>query len=263
MTIAAWPVAHRSQLVHAFKPGEHSGSESPFRTLRKHAWATSGVRIVPRPGVLLDGQLTIFSSLNMDSARHARHGSKDAAVRIAAAATELESGPEFALLRAALSELPATDARGVVDGVIPVGASEGLASALRAVAGRTEEIRERELSVADLAAVIAGRVKEVHDGYVILVLMSGPEALVPLWMAGAARRATVGALLALVTDKLDGASAVIEAVPAIDVHDETQSAAFTPFGRGDKRAVAITSEDERLLAGEPRPLRILVPVTIH
>ena len=86
--------------------------------------------------------------------------------------------------------------------------------------------------------------------------------MVPLWMAGAARRDRVGDFLALVADKLDGASAVVEAVPAIDIDDAPGADGFSPFGRGDARTRSITADDVRLLAGEPQSLRILVPVTI-
>ncbi|XVU21129.1 hypothetical protein ACQPZJ_28095 [Actinoplanes sp. CA-054009] len=263
MTIAAWPVAHRNQLVHAFKPGERT-SEAPFRTLRKHSWATPGVRISPRSGNKLAGQFTMFSSLNVESARLARHGNGTTAVRIAAAARELESRSEFGLLLDILAEMPPSEARDVIDGVIPEGAPRELLTALIEIARLTEEIRERELAETRAADFVAGRVKEVHDTYVLLVLMSGPETLIPRWMAaGAANGARVGSFLALITDKLGDASAVIDVVPALDVSDDGTSAGFTPFGRGDKRALAITAEDERLLKGDPQPLRVLVPVTVE
>ena len=86
--------------------------------------------------------------------------------------------------------------------------------------------------------------------------------MVPRWMAGAAQRDRVGALLALVADKLDGASAVVEAIPAIDIDDAPDADGFSPFGRGDVRTRRITADDARLLDGEPQPLRVLVPVTI-
>jgi hypothetical protein len=86
--------------------------------------------------------------------------------------------------------------------------------------------------------------------------------MVPLWMAGAARRDRVGDFLALVADKLDGVSAVVEAVPGIDIEDAPGADGFSPFGRGDARTRSITADDVRLLAGEPQSLRILVPVTI-
>jgi len=114
-----------------------------------------------------------------------------------------------------------------------------------------------------LAEIVAGRVAEVHEGYVVLVRMSGPAAMVPRWMAAAVQRDKVGALLAMVMDRLDDGRAVVEAVPAIDMDDDAGTGTFSPFGRGDPRVLSLTPADERLLAGEPQPLRILVPVLIE
>jgi hypothetical protein len=110
--------------------------------------------------------------------------------------------------------------------------------------------------------VFAGRIAEVSDQFVLLVQVKGTATMVPLWMAGAARRDRVGDLLALVADKLDGASAVVEAVAAIDIDDAPGADGFSPFGCGDTRTRSISADDARLLAGEAQPLRILVPVTI-
>ena len=56
---------------------------------------------------------------------------------------------------------------------------------------------------------------------------------------------------------------VIEAVPAIEVEDVPETGAFSPFGRGDKRARRVSADDVRLLTGHPQPLQVLVPVTVH
>jgi hypothetical protein len=207
--------------------------------------------------------MTLFSSLNVESARLARLGNPDAAARVARAAAELEAGPEFAKLQHIMSDLSGYDAQQVVDGVLPDDAPAELAETLRAVARRTEHWRTSELALTTLAEVITGRISEVHKGYVVLVRVGGPATMIPRWMAVAAQRDTVGSLLALVMDKLDDGRAVVEAVPAIDVDDNTATSRFSPFGRGDPRILGITEADERLLAGEPQPLRILVPVLIE
>jgi hypothetical protein len=263
MTIAEWPVVNRRRVVHAYKPGEPSTSEGPFRTLRGHKWASSGVRVTRRAGRRMAGQMTLFSSLNVESARLARLGNPDEAARVACAAEELEAGPEFAKLRHIMSYLSGYDAQQVVDGVLPEDAPAELAEALKAVARRTEQWRKSELTLTTLAEVITGRIAEVHKGYVVLVRVGGPATMVPRWMAVAAQRDAVGSLLALVMDKLDDGRAVVEAVPAIDVDDHTGTGRFSPFGRGDPRILSITEADELLLAGEPQPLRILVPVLIE
>jgi hypothetical protein len=198
------------------------------------------------------------------AARLARRGNAPAAERIARAAADLEGGPEFAVLRGRLSELPNREAEQVVTGQVPHDAPSALTEALRAVASRTEQVRTNDILLSSPAEVVfAGRIAEVSHGYVLLVQTNGPATMVPLWMAGAAKRDWVGAFLALVADQLDGASAVVEAVPAIEIDDVPKANEFSPFGRGDARIHSVTADDARLLAGDPLPLRILVPVTIE
>lgn len=261
--IAAWPVVVRDRIVHAFKPGGAPAAEAPFRTLRRHGWVSQGVRVTLFADRGLAGQMTFFSSLNVMAARLARRGNAPAAERVARAAADLEAGPEFAMLRRRLSELPDRAAEQVVGGLFREDTPVELTQALRAVASRTEQVRANDVLLSSPAEVVfAGRIAEVGDGYVMVVQMRGTATMVPLWMAGAAQRDRVGDLLALVADKLDGASAVVEAVPAIDIDDAPKADGFSPFGRGDARTGSITADDVRLLAGEPQSLRILVPVTI-
>jgi hypothetical protein len=260
--IAAWPVVVRDRIVHAFKPGASPAAEAPFRTLRRHEWVSQGVRVTLFADRGLAGQMTFFSSLNVMAARLARRGNAPAAERVARAAADLEAGPEFALLRSLLSELPDHQAEQVIGGLLPEDGAAALAEALRAVASRTEQARANDILLSSPAEVVfAGRIAEVSDRFVLLVQVKGEATMVPLWMAGAARRDRVGDFLALVADKLDGASAVVEAVPAIDI-DDAPGDGFSPFGRGDARTRSITADDVRVLAGEPQSLRILVPVTI-
>lgn len=261
--IVAWPVVVRDRIVRAFKPGGSPDAEAPFRTLRRHEWVSQGLRVTLFADRGLAGQMTFFSSLNVMAARLARRGNAPAAERVARAAADLEAGPEFAILRRRLSELPDREAEQVVGGLFPEEAPAELAEALRAVASRTDQVRADDILLSSPAEVVfAGRVAEIGDGYVMVVEVKGTAAMVPLWMAGAARRDRVGDLLALMADKLDGASAVVEAVPAIDIDDAPKADGFSPFGRGDARTRSITADDVRLLAGEPQSLRILVPVTI-
>jgi hypothetical protein len=261
--IASWPVVVRDRIVRAFKPGGSPAAEAPFRTLRRHEWVSAGVRVPRRADRGLAGQMTFYSSLNVIAARLARRGNAPAAERMARAAASLESGLEFALLRRLLSDLPNREAEQVIGGVLPEGASAALAEALRAVAIRTERICADDMILSSPAEVVfAGRIAEVSEGYVVLVQAKGPTTMVPRWMAAAAQRDQVGALLALVADKLDGATAVVEAVPAIEIEDSAETDEFRPFGRGDARTLSITADDARLLAGYPKSLRIIVPVTI-
>jgi hypothetical protein len=260
--IAAWPVVARDRIVHAFKPGTSASAEAPFRTLRRHEWVSAGVRVTRFADRGLAGQLTFFSSLNMAAARLARRGKAAAAERVARAAADLEAGPEFADLRSRLAELPDQEAEQVVNGQFRDDAPTALAAALRAAASRTEQVRADIIFMSSpMEIMFAGRIAEVTNTYV-LIEAKDYSTMVPRWMAEAAQRGEVGAFLVLVADKLDGASAVVEAIPAIDVDDSPQADGFSPFGRGDTRTTSVTAADTRLLAGEPQPLQILVPVTI-
>jgi hypothetical protein len=261
--IAAWPIVSRDRIVHAFKPGGSPSAEGPFRTLRRHGWASSGVRVARRADHGLAGQLTVFSALNVISARLARHGNAAEAERIARGAADLESGPEFEALRRQLADLPDGEAEQVIGGELPAGSPIALAEAVRAAASRTERIRGDDIVLSSPAEkAFAGWITEMHKEYVVL-RTDDASTMVPRWMVSAAHRDQVGAFLALVTDKLDDASAVVEAVPAIDIEDTTETSEFTPYGRGDARVLSVTAEDARLLAGEPEPLRIFIPVLIE
>lgn len=261
--IAAWPVVTRDRIVHAFKPGGSAAAEAPFRTLRRHNWVSKGVRVTLLADHGLAGQLTVFSSLNVMAARLARRGNAPDAERAARAAAALEAGPEFAILRRCLTSLPDHEAEQVVSGQLLEGTPTALTDALRAIAGRTEQVRADDIVLSSPAEVIfAGHIAEVSDGYVLVAQEEGPATMVPRWMASATRRDRPGALLALVADRLDGASAVVEAVPAIEIGDPHAADEFSPFGRDDARTRKITAADARLLASEPKPLQILVPVTL-
>lgn len=151
----------------------------------------------------------------------------------------------------------------MIGGVLPEGASDGLALVLRTIATRTAQVRADDISLSSpIEAIFAGRIAEVSERYVLLVEVKGQSTIVPRWMASEAHRGQVGDFLWLVSDKLDGASAVVEAIPAIEIDDPPEIAGFTPFGRDDVRTRSITATDARLLAGPPQPLQILFPVTI-
>jgi len=259
MTIASWPVVDRPRVLSAYKPGKVASAKAFLRTFKRRKWANTGGRVTGHHG----SQINVYSTLNIDAARLARHGQTVAATQLARAAAELEAGPEFLTFQRLLSELSSEAAQQVIDGVLSPDVPADLVKALRALARRTEFLRSWAPTATAAVNITVGRIAEVHEGYVILALVRGSETtMVPRWMADAAKRDTVGSLLALVIDKLDLRSAVIEAVPAIAVDDEPAPGAFHPFERGDSRMHTITEADERLLAREPAPLRVLVPVTI-
>lgn len=223
MRIVAWPVVNRDRIVHAFKPGSDSGAEAPFRTLRRHRWASSGVRVSRRADRGLAGQMLMYSRLNVESARLARGGRGPAAELVAQAAADLESGPEFSRLQRVLEKLPAPEAEGVIDGELADDVPSQVADALRTVAIRTEQVWSAQERIGDrdwkspAEVAFAGQVAALYPGHAVLSQAGGHTTAVPRWMIDVAHRDRVGTFLMLVIYKLDHASAILEAVPGMDV----------------------------------------------
>jgi len=259
MSIALWPLIGRDSLVRAFRPGERSSNEAPFRTLRKHHWSTSGVRITPRAAGRAVGRVTVFSTLNLEAARLARLDEARAAARVAKAAGVLESGSEFAELQELLSSLSGEIVGAVLEGVFPADAPVALWGALRALAVDTKRLWAAQASRTSLPEVVAGRISDVATSSVTLKLQDGQDLAIPRWLARAVHREAVGDCLAVVTDRLEDCSALAYAIAAFDL--DAPPPKFSPFGRAAP-VRDLTKADERLLSGRPAPLQVLVPVTI-
>jgi hypothetical protein len=261
MKIARWPIVSRAQLVQTFRPGEAAEREAPFRTMRRHRWATVGVRVVTREANRASGRFTIFSALNVEAARCAREGHSRAAVAMARAALQIEKGKAFARLRALLSGKPLRDVKAAVDGAVAERSWPELHDTLRTVARETCAACHRHACPVAPAETTAGVLVEGATDHLVLRGLTGRRTYVPRWLARSAHREQVGDMLALVTDRLDDAQMVVRAVPAIDL-DARPRTAFTPFGR-EAPVRDLTAADARVLAGAPAPLQILVPVTIE
>jgi hypothetical protein len=259
MSIALWPLIGRDSLVRAFRPGERSSNEGPFRTLRKHHWSTSGVRITPRAAGRAAGRVTVFSTLNLEAARLARLDEAQAAARVAKAAGVLESGAEFAELQQLLSSLSGEIVGAVLEGVFPAEAPTALWESLRTLAVDTKRLWAVQARRTSLPEVVAGRISSVGTSSVTLRLLDGQNLAIPRWLARAVHREEVGDCLAVVTDRLEESSALAYAIAAFDL--DAPPPKFSPFGRAATTRY-LTKADGRLLSGRPAPLHVLVPVAI-
>jgi hypothetical protein len=259
MNIALWPLIARDRLVRAYRPGEPSLSEAPFRTLRRHSWSTAGVRITPRTVGRATGRCTVFSTLNLEAARLARLHANDNASRLARAAAALESGPAFLQLEKLLADLPAETIVALVEGTFPADASTELWRTLQVLAQETRRRWITESRRGALSEMVVGCIAEMSATTVVLKCPNSPDLTLPRWLARAAHREAVGACLAVVTEQLEDSSALAYAIPALDL--DAAPPQFSPFGRA--RALReITEADLALLTGSPKPLRVIVPVTI-
>ena len=88
-------------------------------------------------------------------------------------------------------------------------------------------------------------------------MMNDPEPLAPRRMP-AEPTTRASPMRALAADDLGEGSATVDDISAADA----EFVPFTPFGRGDERALTPAMGDERLIGGDPEPLCAFVPVTI-
>lgn len=264
MDVEQWPIVDRSALVRAFKPGDVASNEGPFRTLRSHAWATAGVRVMTRSEGRghATGRTTIFSALNVDAARYALHGDSQKAKKLARAAALIEASAEFVRLAAELAGNPARAVESVVEGESADPVRMEVRSLLHRLAQATRKLRRRSGLERDLWEVLAGAVSEAQAEYVVVTSSSGSRAAVPRDLARAAHREQIGDCLALISYDLGEQSRVIQAVPGIDLSRDSEKKSFSPFRR-DSPVSWISKADAEYLSGSPAPLKILVPVTIE
>lgn len=261
MHIAPWPLVGRDLLVRLYKPGDEATSEGPFRTLRRHEWATAGVRVTTRAHGRAAGQVTLFSMLNLEAVRLARCEKLEAATRLATRARELEASKDFAILAEILSGLSRDIVEAVVRGVIAPELPEArrLWGVLERIARRTERVRCAPQLRASSSEMLMGQVSAHRGESVILTMPDGTSSIVPRWLALSVHREHLGDKLAVLTDRLGDSSALAIALPALDIE---RPARFDPFARDDRIGALSMSDREKVaqLSGAPR---VLVPVTIE
>lgn len=259
MSVDLWPIVGRAQLVQAYRPGEVSTKEGPFRTLRTHGWATSGVSVVTRSDHRATGRLTIFSVLNVEAARSARDGDLRTARSFAKAAAKVEKSATFVRLKKLLSGRPTDEVTAAVEGGVSARRLPELLEALRQVARETRNAHIHQSVRGGTTEIVSGRILEALREGLVLQAETGATTLIPLWLAQSAHRENVGDLLALITDRLDDTQMVVKVVPAIDLRAPLK---VTPFGRA-AAVHALTAADVRTLSRKPAALKILVPVSIE
>lgn len=250
--------------MRVFRPGEEVTNEAPFRTLRRHAWATAGVRIATRTSGRAAGQVTIFSALNLEAARLARLGELPAATRLAKHAASIETSRDFVTLAVLLAGLSPHVVGSVARGLLPqdLPQAEELWSVLRLIARRTEKVRSSRPMRRWRAELVAGRISQVSGPSLVLTTTDGESSMIPRWLGSSVHREQVGDELAVLTDRLGDSSALAVALPALDVDKTTASPDFDPFAR-DVRVGVLTASDMRKISGTAAPPRVLVPIAIE
>ncbi len=257
MEFALWPLALRSDLVRAFRPGERAEREAPFRTLRGHDWATAGVEVRTRQDGHAAGRIVVFSVLNVDAAICARCGDEGMAAEIARAAARLEGSATFVRLRARLAEHPPAVVMAIAGGELA--AAGPFVDVIRQLAMGTAAVR-RQRRFAKLASWYhVGRISSVAEAYVI-VDGGGKQSFVPRSLARSVLRERVGECLAVMNSPVDDREMIVRAVPGIELEAEKDS--YSPFARPEGGFQRVSAADLAYLRGVPRQLQITIPITI-
>jgi hypothetical protein len=257
--IALWPVALRADLVRAFRPGEPSSREGPFRTLRQHNWATPGVPVRLRHGGRAAGRVMLYSMLNVDAAVCARCGDVATAVKLAKAAGRLEHGGSFIRLQKLLADLPPATVSSIAGGTLAEGLAD-LTAVLRKLALQTEAARHGR-PVRPLHSFLIGRISQATGDYVVVTTDENHSFAVPRDLARAANRDRVGDCLGVISSPTDDRGLIVRAVPGIDLGPDEHER-YSPFAR-PKGFERISAADAAYLRGTPTPPRVLVPVSIE
>lgn len=260
MEFGLWPVALRTDLVRAFRPGESSTREAPFRTLREHDWATAGVSVHLHDGRHAAGKLVLFSILNVEAAISARSGDAEMAVELARAAERLEKSRWFKLVQSLLADLPATDVVAFVEGAAVPGSAK-LSTTLRMLALQTERVRHQKRFARRRISFHVGQISRVEGEYVVITSETESSVAVPRGLARAAHRERIGECLAVINSQPDERELIVRAVPGIDLRSPVVEG-FSPFARSPGFE-PVSRADVAYLRGRPAPLTIRFPVTIE
>jgi hypothetical protein len=260
MEFALWPIALRTDLVRAFRPGESATREGPFRTLRQHGWATPGVPLHIREGGRAAGHVVVFSILNIEAAMCARCGEATTAASFAKAAARIEASATFVRLQVFLSQWPASAVSSLVEGA-HVPEDSALALVLRTLALQTATVRLQRRFAKHALACHVGRISSSTEGYVVVTNEGGLSIAVPRGLARAAHRERIGECLAVINSHVDARELIVRAMPGIDVGRD-RAEPYSPFARVDGFE-RINATDAAYLRGRPEPLTIQIPVTIE
>jgi hypothetical protein len=266
--LGLWPLALRADLVRAFRPGEPSDREAPFRTLREHDWATKGIPVHTRSGARAAGRVVLFSVLNVDSAICARCGDVSTAVEITKAAARLEASSLFVRLQEALAEHPLQLVSSIAGGELV--AAGPFVDLVRQLAMTTAAV-QRQRRFAKLASWYhVGRISSVAESYVTID-GGGKQSFVPRNLARAVFRERVGECLAIMNGPVESREMIVRALPGIPLDDErtttkhsaSRARSYSPFARPATGFQRVSAADVAYLRGAPKPIAITIPITIE
>lgn len=120
MRVVEEPFLTRGAILSILRPGEVT-TERPFRTLRSHDAASSGLAVAVRsPGGQVLGHVRVYSALNADAARAYRLDDRERAQALAARAGEIERSQPARRIHEAMADIAARMPLDPSDAAAPV-----------------------------------------------------------------------------------------------------------------------------------------------
>lgn len=265
--IAERPFVSKWSIVSSYRPGGRERREGVFKVLRQKRLVSDGIvqPLRARGSGRLAGQIRLYSVLNQDAARLARHGALDAALRLVAEAAAIERGRDAGLIVAALADrAQATieDSDEILShGLDRLADDERIRAALLRVSARVERARRRSKRLDEISQVALGRVRRLHAQLADIVLEGedGVVVVVDLKALSDHQVDWLGAPVVLHWERWGNGQAFLETGPGI-AFDEPDTALRLSerfgFLQRDEELTSETWAGVSALAAGPATIRI-------
>jgi len=228
--IAERPFVSKWSIVGSYRPGGKLRREGVFKVLREKGLVSDGIVQPLRDSESgrLAGQIRLYSVLNQDAARLARHGALEDALRLVAEAAAIEGGRDAGMIVAALADRmqPAMDDsdQRLSYGLDRLADDERIRAALLRIGARVERARRRSKRLEEISQVARGRVGRLHGQLADIVLEGedGGVVVVDVEALSAHRLDWLGAPVILHWERWGNGQAFLETGPGISL-DEPHS----------------------------------------
>jgi len=260
-------------IVSSYRPGRTEQREGVFKVLRQKRLVSDGIvhPLRDRTSGRLAGQIRLYSVLNQDAARLARHGAVDDALELVAEAAAIERGRDARLIVTALADrAPAIveDSDEILSRGLDRLANDarGRAALLR-LGARVERARRRCKRLDEIGQVALGRVGRLYGQLADIVLEGEDGGVVVVDVKALADRQVdrPGAPVVLYWERWGNGQAFLETGPgiALDEPDETLPLAERfGFLQRDEELTSEAWNGISALAAGPATIRIQREVTV-
>ena len=234
------PLVSKKAILACYRLGMEGDGEATFRTLHRKGVLSEGLSVCLRSDETgkLAGRFQVFSELNLDAVRLARHGCWDEAKAIAQRARDLEGDPATRQLVSSLDQkiAAADETDDFLDDLFRH--SQTLGKLLTRLAGQVEEARKMTKALQSLVTVVAGAVQSADGEVAEIVADHGPRIAVPREQLAEQELDYQGAAVTVRREKLGRGSAFSQVEPAmvVDLDEDAPGQRHRyPFAPGEIR----------------------------